>query len=65
MFYAENCTSGVFWRKLLQICVNSKQIVMCVVVHNKYVPLMLLTAYRAAGFCANMLRIILKWTLKT
>ena len=29
---------------------------MCVIVQKKYVPLMLLTAYRAAGLCVTMLR---------
>ena len=29
---------------------------MCVIVQKKYVPLMLLTAYRAAGLRVNMLK---------
>ena len=29
---------------------------MCVIMQKKYVPLMLLRAYRAAGLCVNMLK---------
>ena len=29
---------------------------MCVIVQKKYVPLMLMRAYRAAGLCVNMLK---------
>jgi hypothetical protein len=37
---------------------------MCVTVQNKHVPLMLLTAYRAAGLRVNMLKDNIKMDIK-
>jgi hypothetical protein len=42
--------------KLVLIQVIRKQIVMCAIVQKKYVLLMFLTAYRAAGLRVNMLK---------
>ena len=57
MFNVQNCTCGVLGGKLLLIDVRWKYyIVMCVIVHKKYVALMLLTAYRDDGLRVNMLK---------
>jgi hypothetical protein len=47
VFNALNSTGGVL---------GESYIVLCVTVHKKYIPVMLLTAYRAAGLRVNVLK---------